>query len=450
MVFAKCSLQQIYGGATSSIHEPIWREQTWKPHPNVIPTLSPHEKFQRGEIITDADRPVLVSWGAVLAGFVFVIAISWLLYLLGLAIGVSIADVTDGEAIGSGMTTGVIVWVLISAGVAYFVGSMFAARLSGKLDCTVGMLHGMAVWALATTATLVLSYMGISSLLQTGYAITESAATMVSSATTSTASGLYSAGEMVANSADSQLTDNIQARLKRRASSVVSKLAAEGGSNVSKVEVRQSIEALSAGDLKEISEKIVMGEMTAARETLADKTKLSEAEVRNIVNGIENEFEQQLGTADNDTGLAGDISNSLKNQAADYVAALDERNGIEVSQNDIRAAFDQLSPQTMQTVAMRLVRGDVQAAKDSLTANTNLSNRQVNDIVDGVYQDVSRTVDRYQTQANEAAAAATDYAQGVLWTVFTASAIGLAISILGGWAGTEGSRRVHFEVRERV
>src|SRR3569832_569620 len=48
----------------------------------------------------------LISWGAIIAGLFFVITASWLLFLLGSAIGVSIADASDMEAIGKGFGLG--------------------------------------------------------------------------------------------------------------------------------------------------------------------------------------------------------------------------------------------------------------------------------------------------------------------------------------------------------
>src|SRR5688572_18819005 len=48
----------------------------------------------------------MISWGAVFAGLFFVITASWLLFLLGSAIGVGIADASDLEAMGKGFGVG--------------------------------------------------------------------------------------------------------------------------------------------------------------------------------------------------------------------------------------------------------------------------------------------------------------------------------------------------------
>lgn len=112
--------------------------------------------------------------------------------------------------------------------------------------------------------------------------------------------------------------------------------------------------------------------------------------------------------------------------------------------------MEQLDADTIQKVALRVAQGKTQSAKDALTANTNLTSRQVNEIVGGVEEDVSRTIQRYQNQAAEAVEAASTYTQAVLWTVFLASAMGLAISLLGGCLGTESTRTIEVERRRKL
>ncbi|MFG0335643.1 MAG: hypothetical protein ACF8TS_19970, partial [Maioricimonas sp. JB049] len=314
--------------------------------------------------------------------------------------------------------------------------------------------HGLTLWGVGTTLILVLSYMGISSLLQTGYQLVSATASAATSAVTTTVSGVatgaQAAGSMVASVADTRVAENIKARLKRRAASVVARSEAEGGADVTQDEARTAIESLDSETLQRIATHITLGEMTAARETLAEETNLSDNEVREIIQGIENEFEQQLGAEENDEGLAGDVANAIQRQAADYVADFDAAGGARVTQRNVRRALEQLDPQTLQTVSMRLMSGDTQAAKDTLTANTNLTSRQINDIVEGVNADVSRTVQRYQEEAAQAVEAASTYTQAVLWSVFLASAMGLAVSLLGGWLGADSSRRLYVETHHKV
>lgn len=297
----------------------------------------------REKITTDADQGPLLCWGSIFAGLFVLIATSWLLYLLGFALGLSIADATDGDAIGRGLGIGAIVWILISSLIAYFLGSLLASRLSGKTDNTVGMFHGLTLWGLATTMFVVFSYMGIANLLQTGAQIVST-----------TVSEAVGAGQTVASTADTELADSIQARLKKRAISEVSRAAADG---------------------------------------------------------------------------SGDV---------------------DVTTQEVETAISQLTPETMQKVALRMAQGKTQSASDVLSANTNLTSRQVNAIIDGVQEDVSGTIERYQDEASEAVETASAYAQAVLWSVFLASAMGLAISLLGGAVGTVSTRTFEVNRRQKV
>lgn len=423
--------------------------QTHEPVVVTTGTTIDRDRVDREEVVTDADQQPLLSWGAILAGLFVLIATSWLLYLLGIALGVSIADATDGDAVGAGLGVGAVIWMLVSSLIAYFLGSLLAARLSGKTDSTVGMLHGLTLWGVATTLLVVFSYMGVTNLLQTGAGLVQSTVSTVASATSATVAQTVDAGQFIASAANTELADSIQARLKRRATSVVSKAAAEGADGVKAQEVRKAIEAMDTQTLQQISMHVTKGELRSARETLADETNLSTEEVREIIDNITGEFEELIGTDDNATGVVADVTNALKRQTADLVASLDAKGGADVSSDDVKTALSQLTPATMQKVAMRLAQGKTQSAKDVLTANTDLTSRQVDDIVGGVQEDVSRTVDRYKKEAGQAVEAASTYTQAVLWSVFLASAMGLAVSLLGGCVGTESTRTIEVERRRK-
>lgn len=423
--------------------------------PRTSPVVTPPEQTGPGhapplsatEVDTNLDRPPLLSWGAVLAGLAVVLAGCSLMHLLGLALGVSIADATDGDAVTQGLGIGAIVWMLISLAIAYFVGSLMAARLSGKTDDTVGMLHGLTVWSTATMLLLVLSYMGVAGLLHTSYKLLSGTASTVAQATSGVVGGITTTGETMMQATETQLADNIQARLKRRAATILARNQAGSAPEVDVQEVRNAIDSMDAATLSEIASLIATGEMTAAREQLASATQLNQREVRDLIQGIENEFEEQLGTADNQTGLVGDISTMIERRTAELIADLEAEGGTEVTQQDIREALQQLSPSVLQTVSMRLMRGNADGAKDVLTANTNLTRRQINEIVSGVDQDISRTVERYQQRASKMIEATSDYTQAVLWTAFAAFAIALAVSLIGGSMGSETSHRLHMKVR---
>lgn len=116
-----------------------------------------------------------VSWGAILAGAVIAMAIMFLLTLLGVAVGAAAIDPgLDANPIaGVPISSGIflIVAQLLSLG----VGGYVAARLAGIPLKPASMLHGAAVWAIATFGLL---YMATSTVGN----IAGGAASMVTSA----------------------------------------------------------------------------------------------------------------------------------------------------------------------------------------------------------------------------------------------------------------------------
>ena len=106
----------------------------------------------------EAARP-RVSWSAIFAGVVLVVAIELLLGLLGSGVGLGFvapnaggaADVgglsAGGFSIG-GLSQGVGLWLLASTVIALAIGGYAAARLAVVARRFDGVLHGLVVWGL--------------------------------------------------------------------------------------------------------------------------------------------------------------------------------------------------------------------------------------------------------------------------------------------------------------
>jgi hypothetical protein len=96
-----------------------------------------------------------VSWGAIFAGSVVAVAISTMLHLLGAGIGAASIDATGGTTpSASAFTTGAAIWLAVSTLVGLGAGGFVAGRLSGTTDTEDGLLHGLAVWAVAALLTM--------------------------------------------------------------------------------------------------------------------------------------------------------------------------------------------------------------------------------------------------------------------------------------------------------
>ena len=105
---------------------------------------------------TAAIAPRRVSWGAILTGVVVALATQVLLAMLGLGIGLSGIEPTqvgDNPA-ASSMGIGAAVWWALSGILAALAGGWVAARLAGVPSRQIGLLHGLATWAVATLVVL--------------------------------------------------------------------------------------------------------------------------------------------------------------------------------------------------------------------------------------------------------------------------------------------------------
>lgn len=94
-------------------------------------------------------RRILVPtlrWGAILAGVAAGLSTQLLLAMLGLASGLSLTQLSEGVAPGSGT----LLWSILSLLVAAVVGSYVAGRVSGLSRKTDGILHGVVTWSVST------------------------------------------------------------------------------------------------------------------------------------------------------------------------------------------------------------------------------------------------------------------------------------------------------------
>jgi hypothetical protein len=303
-------------------------------------------------LVADRDRRPLISWGAIFAGLALVVAATWLLFLLGSAIGVSVADASDLAAMGRGFGIGATVWMLLTAFLAFFLGSLLTARLSGKPEHTIGMLHGITLWSVGTALMLVLGAWGVRGLIQTG---TAAVGTVVSAGTSVGAAGAEGAQAGAGDLADSPLMTTIQARIKRE--------------------------------------------------------------------------------------IAGALADAQRAERGQQPAAADGTPA--ASQQEIRRALDEIDADTLLAAAEPIIAGEPERAKDVLAVNTNLSEREIDTIVDGVSQEMSQQIDEAQQQVEEAVETVSTYTQAVMWIAFVASALALVVAIAGGWVGAGTVRRLY-------
>jgi hypothetical protein len=116
-------------------------------------------------------RQPLMSWLSIVGGWLVALGIAWLFYVLGLAVGFSAFDVSDSAATAKGVGVGTMIWVVLTWATSLFLGGMFASWMDGRPDQTVGTLHGVAVWGLAMSITVLLAAFGSAGLFQGGASV---------------------------------------------------------------------------------------------------------------------------------------------------------------------------------------------------------------------------------------------------------------------------------------
>ena len=240
----------------------------------------------------------IIHWGAVIAALLFVVALGWLLFALGAAIGISVADLTDLQAMGQGVGIGTAIWIIGSMLLAFFLGGLLAAHLSGDPDRKNGILHGVVLWSAATALTLVLGAMTLGALWRAGGSLASSAAQAVQGAGSAAAQGGQAAagqaGDVVSALQGSPAFDALLAELKRETSQIISRRA---GPQVSPQELRRAVEQLNPDVLQQMGVALVQGDTQEARNVLATNTNLSGEEVDAVVDGLSDAVQQRVQEA---------------------------------------------------------------------------------------------------------------------------------------------------------
>lgn len=140
------------------------------------------------------DRGGRASWGAIFAGTAIGLAMFILLGLLGLWWGFAALEPTDANPIGA-VPSVAPWWIVVSQILALLAGGYVAGRFAGVLHRMGSMLHGAAVWALATLAAV---WLGVSASM--------SLVNMTGSLLTSTAKNVADAAQAVIPE-DAQIPD---------------------------------------------------------------------------------------------------------------------------------------------------------------------------------------------------------------------------------------------------
>lgn len=379
----------------------------------------------------------VISWGAIFAGLTVIVAGTLLLTILGAAIGVSIVDITDMEAIGAGLAVGAVLWVVLSGLVVNFVGGLLAAHLSGRMTQASGLMHGVVVWAVALVAVLVVDGVIIKGVVQTGVAAAQGTAAITSSVGGAVFSGFKALGGGVGEIATSSYTDEMRARLKREAAKAIAQTEASGAADVTQTEVRAAMRNIDGDLLEQIAGEILAGDLDGARQDMRRELNLSAAEVDDIVEGVS----QRIRTAADESEAVQKASGWLKDQVDNSVKKVANISGPSVNKRELREAMAELDVETTTAAGKAILVGDVERARSIIIANTSLNEVEVNAIVDGVSASIEAQGDDLMRGFNSAVESASNYVQVLLWLYFFSVTLSLGAAAIGGYFGASGLSR---------
>jgi hypothetical protein len=142
------------------VREPVAGERIAEPTPAV------REERQAVTEPSLGARPFdLTRWGPVLAGVFVSLGIIALLGVLGAALGFQLAGPGVAPDMAATAGTAAAIWGAITLIVGFFVGGWLAGRMSGNSNSEIGLLHGVAVWAVSVVGLLILGAIGAGGLM---------------------------------------------------------------------------------------------------------------------------------------------------------------------------------------------------------------------------------------------------------------------------------------------
>lgn len=206
------------------------------------------------------------SWGGIIAGLFTAIAINILLAEAWLGVGLMLVDSQSHP--GTVIVTSAIAWT-ISACAALFAGSWIAARVSASFDRTIGVLHGVGVWATGAVAGLLFA-------MSAAGAIVGGSAHIVGkgleAAGTAAAGGVSGAAQLVAPNIDGIRKELDEAMTKRAPDTAQTQAATQTGADDNRLANRSRLSELLMGHF-----------------SLDEKTKQTDAERGELVSLIASE-----------------------------------------------------------------------------------------------------------------------------------------------------------------
>lgn len=243
------------------------------------------ETSVRDALVTEVKAPVQIHWGPIFAGWVLAAGVAWLFAQLGAAIGLSVVNPAGGGASAQSFSFGAGFWVLLTWFVSLFVGGLFAGRLAGRSDRSIGMMHGAAVWGLTTVISVTVGALGLVNAFQGG-------ASLIGGGVSAAASAARSVGGSVGGGSGAGGSENpallsVQAQLKQAISDSLSRTG-----KVPPADVTRAMNQINGQTLASVAGQLLQGNSDAAKNILTVNTNLNRNEIDSIIGGMQSRIPQ--------------------------------------------------------------------------------------------------------------------------------------------------------------
>ena len=131
-----------------------------------------------------------VNWAAIWAGFIVTTVAQIILSVIGIALGFSIWNPSEGGL--GGFALGAWIWLFVTAIISLFLGGMTIGRLTGALTRGDALLHSVVLWGLSAVLAMWMIANGVGMLVG-------STLNVVTRTTAATVTGAMTAGGALAN-----------------------------------------------------------------------------------------------------------------------------------------------------------------------------------------------------------------------------------------------------------
>lgn len=225
-----------------------------------------------------------INWGAIFASLVFIYALSWLLFTLSSAIGLSIVEIpnphdTDVKSESLTLSIALYAWLIGTILVTYFCGGLLVGKLSGNADQGTLMLHGLVMWSCTILIAILLGAMGVNSLLSSAASAVKTTATVGMNLP-----NVASVDNKQLPSSFQPLISSLKQGIKKGGSQDdTDSPQQEDNSNSKSQNASDSIDPQA---LRLMAFALIQGDEKQAKEIIASSTELDEKQVDELVNSV--------------------------------------------------------------------------------------------------------------------------------------------------------------------